>query len=108
MNKGEIWLVELPEWTGREQLGTRPVLIIADTNTALIIVIPLSANIKTIRFPHTIKIKSSKENGLNKDSVALIFQIRSVDKNRIIHKIGDLENLYIEEIDKILSGLLKL
>ena len=31
MDKGELYLVNLPEWDGREQIGTRPILILADT-----------------------------------------------------------------------------
>lgn len=31
MKKGEIWLVELPSTNGHEQAGTRPVIILTET-----------------------------------------------------------------------------
>jgi len=62
MDKGEIWLANLPQWTGREQLGTRPVLIIADSKIGMIIIIPLTSNLSSLRYPHTTGIKPSKQN----------------------------------------------
>ena len=108
MNKGEIWLANLPIWTGREQLGIRPIIMIADTNAGLVIVIPLTSNLRTLKYSYTLKIETSKQNGLNNESAALILQIKSIDKIRLIHKIGHLENSYIEEIDRKLKSLLKL
>ena len=75
MNKGEIWLVELPASNGYEQAGTRPVIILADTESNITIIIPFTSNIQALRFPNTIEIAPSKENGLNGKSIALIFQI---------------------------------
>ena len=77
MDKGEIWLANLPQWTGREQLGTRPVIIMADTKIGMIIVIPLTSNLKALKYPYTIEMKPSKQNRLDKESAALIFQIKS-------------------------------
>ncbi len=47
-------------------------------------------------------------NGLEKDSVALIFPLQALDKRRLITKIGYIEKYYLEEIDKSLSNLLKI
>ena len=56
MKKGEIWLIELPSADGREQVGNRPAIIMAETGVVNI-VIPLTSNIQALRFPHTIEIK---------------------------------------------------
>lgn len=108
MKKGEIWLANLPQQIGKEQLGERPALVIADTEVGLIIVIPLTSNLKLSKYQHTIKISPSKQNSLDKESIAPIFQLRAVDKKRMLYKIGNLENHYLEEINKALKNLLKL
>ncbi len=40
MNKGEIWLVEIPSANGHEQAGTRPSVILAETPANVAIIIP--------------------------------------------------------------------
>ena len=55
-----------------------------------------------------IKVKPSDKNCLTKDSVALIFQIRAIDNKRLIHKIGNLEDSYLKEINQRLKELLKI
>ncbi len=108
MNKGEVWIVELPLKKGKEQRGTRPALILADTKTDLIIVIPLTSNLQALRFPYTIEIKKSNKNNLDENSVALLFQVQSIDKRRLIKKIGIVEENYLNEIDEHLKSLIKL
>ncbi|MBS3098863.1 type II toxin-antitoxin system PemK/MazF family toxin [Candidatus Pacearchaeota archaeon] len=108
MNRGEICLLSFPYIPGREQIGKRPAIVLADTKTGLIIIIPLTTNLETLKYPYTLKIKSSQKNKLENDSVALIFQLRAIDKRRIIHKIGDLEESILKEIDNLLRNLLKL
>tara|TARA_Y100000310_G_C20324543_1_gene642319 strand:+ start:303 stop:632 length:330 start_codon:yes stop_codon:yes gene_type:complete len=107
-NKGEIWLANLPQYDGKEQLGKRPVLIISDVTSNILITIPITSNLSTIKYQHTIKIDHSNTNRLNKESVALIFQIQATDKRRLIHKIGSLEQNYINQINTQLKTLLKL
>src|SRR3989338_1469006 len=80
--KGEIWLANLPQWTGKEQLGKRPVLLMSKNVTNLVIVIPLTSNLNSEKYHYTLKVKPSDKNCLTKDSVALIFQIRAIDIKR--------------------------
>ena len=61
-----------------------------------------------LRFPYTLLVKPTKTNGLNTDSVALIFQIGALDVKRFQKKIGILENSYLKRIDDSLRNLLKL
>jgi len=107
MKKGEIWLVELPSADGREQVGSRPAIILAETEVVNII-IPLTSNIQALRFPHTIEIKPSKKNNLDSISVGLVFQIRALDKKRFKSKLGELDEKNLKEADIMLKKMLNL
>ncbi len=107
MKKGEIWLVELPSADGREQVGSRPAIIMAETEVVNII-LPLTSNIQALRFPHTIEIKPSKKNNLNSISVGLVFQIRALDKKRFKNKLGELDEKNLKEADTMLKKMLNL
>ena len=107
--KGELFIIKFPSKKGREQEGIRPGIIIADTKTDLILVIPLTSNLEASKkFSYTFIIKKSEENNLEKDSVALVFQLQALDKKRLIKKIGSLEDQYLKRIDNELKILLKL
>ena len=107
MKKGEIWLFDLPSSDGNEQTGDRPAIIISVSSTAnTVVIIPFTTNLQALRFPFTLAIGPSKENGLLEESVALIFQIRAIDKKRIIKQTGKLEDKYLKETENMLRKLL--
>ena len=106
MRKGEIRIVDIPELSGHEQIGTRPAIILSDTQSMVAIVIPCTSNLQALRFPYTLLIKPSKENGLNVSSVALVIQIRAIDKKRLNKKIGFIGKSELQEINKMLKQLL--
>ena len=90
-------------------MGTRPAIVIADTKTDLALLIPLTSNLESMRkLPFTVEIKKSNDNKLEKDSVALVFQIQAIDKKRILSKIGNIEDYYLEKIDRTIKELLKI
>lgn len=100
--------MELPSSNGREQRGTRPAIIIADADANISVLIPFTTNIQALRFPNTLEIEPNETNGLERRSVALIFQIRAIDEKRIKNKIGRLEEGKMRNMDKILKSLLQL
>ncbi|MBI2107818.1 type II toxin-antitoxin system PemK/MazF family toxin [Candidatus Woesearchaeota archaeon] len=108
MKKGEIWLVELPSTNGHEQSGKRPALILSETAANIVIVVPLTSNLQALRFPDTIEVKPSKQNGLATLSVALVFHIRAIDKKRLKSKIGNLEDSSLKEVEKTIRKILQL
>ena len=108
MKKGEIWLLDFPSRGGHEQRGTRPALLIANTGTDLMIVIPLTSNLQALRFPHTLEVKKSDANGLDEDSIAMLFQMQALDKRRFLTCIGELEHSVMKKIDDALLLLLQL
>ncbi|MBI4116994.1 type II toxin-antitoxin system PemK/MazF family toxin [Candidatus Pacearchaeota archaeon] len=108
MKKGEIWYVEIPESNGHEQKGLRPAVVLYESEANTAIIIPFTSNIQSLRYSNTLEIKPSKINGLNSDSVLLLFQVRTIDKKRLKNKIGFLGDKELKIIDAILKKMLKL
>ena len=107
MKRGEIWLVDLTDAKGHEQRGERPALIIGSAN-GLIVVVPFTTTISTIRFSHTFSVTPAPHNGLDRESVALVFQIVALDRDRFIHRIGNLEEQQLQAIAALVKDLLNL
>ena len=110
MKRGEIWLVQLGETFGHEQQGLRPAIILTDTPTSLVLVIPLTTNLKALRFPYTIQMEATKENGLEIDSVALVFHLRSIDnrdKRRLMGAMGMIEKPVLQKIMRVIKQLFR-
>ena len=108
MKRGEIYLVEFPSSEGHEQRGLRPAIIFSEDTAGIISIIPFTAKASSIKYTYTLKVLKSKFNGLNEDSIALIFQLRAIDKKRIKNKLGELEGDLLNEINKLLIEMLKL
>ena len=110
MKIGDIYWVELPEVRGREQSGRRPAIIMQDdgyaANLPTTILIPLSSAMAALRFSGTARVKASSSSGLRTDSVALVFQIRAIDRGRIKELIGEVSTLEVAEIRAEIAKLL--
>jgi mRNA interferase MazF len=107
MNCGEIWLVDLDDARGHEQRGTRPGVILGSA-VGISIIVPLTSNMSSARFPHTHQISPTARNGLDTDSIALAFQIVSIDNARLRHRIGIIDDPDLQAINALLKDLLQL
>jgi mRNA interferase MazF len=116
MNRGDVVRVELPEpkgAPGHEQFGLRPAIIVQidnpdGANIATTIVVPLTSNPSAIRFPGSVLLKATPSNGLTVDSVALIAQVRAIDRGRIKAAIGKLSSDDIAVLENNLRLILGL
>jgi len=115
VTRGDIVLVNLPQTAdgaGHEQAGTRPALVVHDDATSgtlsVIMIVPFTSNLKAQRFPHTILVQPSKQNGLTAPSVLLVFQLRAIDKQRVSKKIGSLEDELMGKVNQGIKDLLGL
>ena len=108
MKQGEIFLVEIPVADGHEQQGLRPAIILSEAVANTTIVVPCTSNPEALRFPSTILIKPSRRNGLKIKSVALIFQIRAIDRKRLVRQIGRLENSVMSALKKLVKKKLSI
>jgi mRNA interferase MazF len=115
MARGDIVLVDLPQpasGTGHEQTGSRPALIVHDDATShilsVIMVVPFTGRLSAQRFPHTILVQPSSANGLSCPSVLLVFQLRAIDRRRIMRTIGHLESQTMQLVNEEMGRLLGL
>ncbi len=110
MNQGEIWETYFDPVEGQEQSGRRPAVIISgDTmNKNLNLVIVCSFTSKIHNYKGNPVIKPTSENGLKKESEILVFQVRSVAKNRLRKKLGILDKELVDEIHQTLNKILKI
>ncbi len=101
---GDIVLAEF-SGDGHEQDGTRPAIIVAKVAALnMATVIPLTSSIESKRFPLTITIKKHTVNGLNEDSVALVFQVTVMDGRFIKKKFGCLNPTELAEVKTLLKA----
>ncbi len=108
MQKGDICFANLAPAVGHEQSGNRPALILATTDTHIVIVVPLTARAEALRFSYTLPVQATAGNGLEIDSVALLFHIRAIDARRIERICGRLEPTILKNINTVLKKLLHL
>jgi len=105
----EIWTVRLSDAVGHEQSGQRPAIVCASIDSiGIAFVIPLTTQLDASRFPLTLKIEKSPENGLDEDSIAMIFQARALSYNRFVRRRGVIEVKYHELIKALLKKYLNI
>jgi len=104
MKQGDIWMSDLSPAQGSEQAGRRPVVILSGNlmNRFLQVVItaPLTSKIKN--YQGNPILKPTHGNGLTMASELMVFHIRSISKDRLIEKIGEVEQ---EELKMALATL---
>ncbi len=108
-SKVEIWRVDLSGAKGHEQKKERPAAVWKDLDhVKMAIVIPFTTALERGNLAYTYNITPTYKNGLEEESVALIFQIMAIDKKRLIKKVGELEEGDIKSMAGILRDVLKL
>ncbi len=109
MKQGEIWFTNLNPSKGSEQAGLRPVVIISgnllNQHLNVVIVVPLTSKIK--KYKGNPVLIPTKTNGLKVESEMLVFHIRSVSKDRMVNKVGNIELNELERSIKTLNEILK-
>ena len=107
IKRGEIYYADLSPVVGSEQGGVRPILIvqnaIGNKYSPTVIVAAITSQINKAKLPTHIELKSG-DFGLQKDSVILLEQLRTLDKKRLKEKVGEIEDLSV--IKKVNDALL--
>ncbi|MBE9143947.1 type II toxin-antitoxin system PemK/MazF family toxin [Planktothrix mougeotii] len=104
IQRGEVWLANLNPTQGSEQAGIRPVIIfqndIVSQFSTTILAIPLTTNQRRATLPICMAIAQG-DGGLLEDSVALCFQMRVLDKTRLVRKLGQLSPETITQLEAV-------
>ncbi len=106
VKRGDIYYADLSPVVGSEQGGIRPVLIIqndiGNKYSPTVIAAAITSQINKAKMPTHIELKAC-EYGLNKDSVILMEQIRTIDKKRLREKIGKLDEELMRCVNEALA-----
>ena len=106
MKKGDIYYADLSPVVGSEQGGNRPVLIVqndvGNRYSPTVIVAAITSQTGKASLPTHIRI-SMQESGLPKSSVALLEQIRTIDKSRLKQYVGRISKNEMAMVDKAIQ-----
>ena len=106
VKRGDIYYADLSPVVGSEQGGIRPVLIVqndvGNKYSPTVIAAAITSQINKAKMPTHIEL-AAKEYGLNKDSVILLEQIRTIDKKRLREKIGHLDESLMSTVNEALA-----
>ena len=105
MKRGDIYRADLDPVVGSEQGGVRPVVIIQNDTGNLysptVIVAAMTTRRKKAHLPIHVPV-SAEESGLNRDSVVLTEQVRTLEKSRLTKYLGHLSDGAMTRIDAAL------
>lgn len=103
IRRGDIFYADLSPVIGSEQGGVRPVLIVQNNvgnkYSPTIIAGAITSRLTKAKLPTHIEISSGRF-GLQKDSVILLEQLRTLDKRRLKAKIGSLDDDTMIRVDR--------
>lgn len=102
--RGELYYADLSPVVGSEQGGVRPVLIVQNNvgnkYSPTVIVAAITSQINKAKLPTHIEL--TRDYGLQKNSVVLLEQLRTLDKRRLKDKIGVVDDKKMHKIDNAL------
>lgn len=103
MKRGDIFFADLSPVVGSEQGGFRPVLVIqndiGNRFSPTVIVAAITAQIQKAKLPTHVEVQA-REGGLERDSVILLEQIRTIDKQRLTDKITHLDDEMMKRVNE--------
>ena len=101
--RGEVHLVSFDPTVGREIKKTRPAVIIqndvANRWSPITIVAAITSQFEEPLYPTEVLVKGP-EGGLTADSVVLLNQIRSIDRRRLVRRLGVLKQHTMVRVDR--------
>ena len=106
VKRGDIFYADLSPVIGSEQGGVRPVLVVqndvGNKYSPTVIAAAITSKINKAKLPTHIELDAQKY-GLSRDSVILLEQVRTIDKQRLREKIGKLAELQMIKVNDAIS-----
>ena len=111
IRRGDIYYADLRPVVGSEQGGVRPVLIIqndvGNRHSPTVICAAITSKMNKAKLPTHIEIDASSY-GIEKDSVILLEQLRTIDKKRLKDKVCHRDSEIIKKVNQALLVSLEL
>ena len=109
ISRGDIYYADLSPVIGSEQGGIRPVLVLQNNKgnkfSTTVIVAPISSKLTKNPIPTHVIIRCDS---LEKKSVILLEQIRTIDKVRFQEKLGTLDDYFMKKVNEAIKTSLDL
>ncbi|MBQ8080043.1 MAG: type II toxin-antitoxin system PemK/MazF family toxin [Oscillospiraceae bacterium] len=106
VKRGEIYYADLSPVVGSEQGGVRPVLIVqndvGNRHSPTVIAAAITSRLDKAKLPTHISLDATTC-GLQRDSIVLLEQVRTIDKRRLKDKMGSLDEASMSRVDNALS-----
>ena len=114
MKRGEIYWADLVPRSGSEQAGRRPVILVSHDGFnespawKSIIVVPISTSASQGRRGPTVVELPGGSAGLPKASFAVCHQVTTLDRAKLIRKLGTLSTEFLQDVDAALMAAMDL
>ena len=106
IKRGDIYYADLSPVVGSEQGGVRPVLIVQNNVgnkfSPTVIAAAITSQQAKANLPTHIPLHANTS-GLAKDSVVLLEQVRTIDKQRLKEKTGSVDDASMDAINDAIS-----
>ena len=111
MKRGDVYYADLRPVIGSEQGGIRPVLIIqndvGNRHSPTVICAAITSKMNKAKLPTHIELNAMLYD-MDKDSVVLLEQLRTIDKKRLKDKVCHLDGEIMEKVNRALKISLEL
>lgn len=111
IRRGDVYYADLRPVVGSEQGGIRPVLIIqndvGNKHSPTVICAAVTSKMNKAKLPTHVEL-TAKESGIVKDSVILLEQLRTIDKQRLREKICHIDDALLAKVNRALMISLEL
>ena len=111
MRRGDVYYADLRPVIGSEQGGIRPVLIVqndvGNKHSPTVICAAITSKMNKAKLPTHIELNASVYD-MDKDSVVLLEQLRTIDKKRLKDRVCHLDEAIMRKVNKALMISLEL
>ena len=106
IQRGDVYYADLRPVVGSEQGGVRPVLIIQNNignrHSPTVICAAITSQMHKAKLPTHVELNCDKYD-LAKDSVVLLEQLRTIDKKRLLERMGKLDEGVMSRVDEAIA-----
>ena len=105
IKRGDVFFADLNPVVGSEAGGVRPVVVIQNdigNRFSTTLIVALASRAKKPPLPVHVEL-TENTGGLSEDTTILLEQIRTIDKRRLVHYIGHLDEETMSRVDRALS-----